>query len=156
MRSYSLKSRADLLTTSRTPCGAPSRTPAYSSSWSLGRGKHPHPGPSAGRLESPERGTGATFGGHGMGMLSRSAGLVSLGGRPRPPLPTAPHGRGEKRTFYLSRQSALSCPSLLLCFLSPHLGPVGAASVDLPGVRLGVGSDKSLPLASTGARAKRG
>lgn len=36
------------------------------------------------------------------------------------------------------------------------MGPVGAASVDLPGVRLGVGSDKSLPIASTGARAKRG
>lgn len=88
-----------------------------------------------------------------MGMLSRPAGLVSLGSRPQPPLPTALHWRREKRTFYLSGRSALSFASFAPSLLP---GSGRAASVDLPRVGLLVGSGKSLPPAPPGARAGRG
>lgn len=92
-----------------------------------------------------------------MGMLSRPAGLVSLGSRPQPPLPTALHWRREKRTFYLSGRSALSFASFAPSLRPPTPPGSGrASSVDLPRVGLLVGSGKSLPPAPPGARAGRG
>lgn len=90
-------------------------------------------------------------------MLSRPAGLVSLGNRQQPPLPTALRWRREKRTFYLSGRSALSFASFAPSLRSPTSPGSGrAASVDLPPVGLWVQSDKSLPPAPTGRARGRG
>ncbi|XP_039099090.1 phosphatase and actin regulator 4A-like [Hyaena hyaena] len=90
-------------------------------------------------------------------MLSRPAGLVSLGNRQQPPLPTALRWRREKPTFYLSGRSALSFASFAPSLRSPTSPGSGrAASVDLPPVGLWVQSDKSPPPAPTGRARGRG
>lgn len=64
-----------------------------------------------GRQESPELGTGATLGGRGTGMLSRPAGLVSVGSGPQSPLG---NDSGSSRHFLLLSNSVF----LVFCPLS--------------------------------------
>lgn len=81
-------------------------------------------------------------------MLSRPAGLVSLGSQPRTPPPPAPHGRPEKRTFYPSLPSAPSFVSFAPCLSPSTSRPSGsgrAGSMDLPGVVGGEGSINHFP-----------
>lgn len=124
MKPYSFPSKADVNFTLPEPSAGltpqPAVLPPPHSGLSI-----PSPGCSStlsrvlptGRPESPERGAGATLLGSGTGMLSRLAGLVSLGSRSRPPPPPAPHGALEERTFYPSHQ-----PSLFLV-IDPSVRP---------------------------------
>nr|XP_023474746.1 zinc finger protein ZIC 5-like [Equus caballus] len=98
---------------------------------SSGRGSTPTRVLPAGRPESPERGSGATLGSRGTGMLSRPAGLVSLGSQPRTPPPPAPHGRPEKRTFYPSLPSAPSFVSFAPCLSPSTSRPSGSGDINL-------------------------
>ena len=139
MRSYSFRSNVDLLITSRKPSGGPNKAPAPgtpppASQSRVPGGAAPPPGSSSpphGFRENPERGIGATLGGPGTGMLSRTAGLVLLRRRPRPP--------ASSRLVWVPGEedilSFLAIPLFraLRSLTSSPSGPSRSRSVDVPG-----------------------